>query len=857
MTMRSVRLASLLSLLIAPLFAQSGDKAGEVQAPVPPNWKIPPSPVLSPAEQLKTFKLAPGFRAELVAAEPLVKDPVAMVFGPDGRLWVAEMTGYMLDVNGTGENDPIGSIVVLADTDGDGRMDQRSVFMDKLVLPRALALIDGGLLFATPPHVWFARDMDGDGKADSKVEVADDYGGPGNVEHLPNGLMWALDNWIYNANYTGRFRYEGGGKFIKETTISRGQWGVTQDNVGRIYYNSNSDPLRVDVVPSAYYKRNPNLVSRAGTNVQVAPGNLPVWPGRITPGVNRGYRTLRPDGTLPAVTAACSPVIYRGTLFPAEFQGNAFICEASVNLVKRIVVTEADGDLRGANAYPNTEFLTSTDERFRPVSAYNGPDGGLWLVDMYRGLIQHKVYVTSYLRKQVEERGLAQPTGLGRIWRVVPDSAPKANLKLTLAQASPLELTQALADPNGWTRDTAQRLLVEKRSSGAAAAASSALRTMAVSSENPLGRLHALWTLDGLGLIDPAIVLRGLEDRDVRVCAAAVRLAEKFLKPKVDEAILARLQALATRTEPTLRLQLALSLGEARTPAADATLRALLVAAGKQPYIVEAVVSGLAGREDLFVEALAREAKESAGAQKAAVVTATQAVMQSSSVARIARVLAVAEDGTAPSWIRQAVLDGVERFLPKLSDGKVLAANLTAEPKPLVALAAQKGPEAVKAKKLLASIRWPGKPGMALPEPVKLSAEEQAWFDMGKQQFAALCAACHQPEGQGLAGLAPPLVNSRWAVGDERITARIVLVGKAQENLIMPGLRAVLDDNAISAVLTYVRNSWGHTAGPISPAVVAAARKATAAREEPWSEPELEQLSHDLALSAKKVKKKK
>jgi len=267
------RYPSLLALCFAaaaPLLAQNGDRPGEVQAPPAAHIKVPPSPALSVDEAMKTFKVAPGFRMEIVAAEPLVHEPIAMTFGPDGRLWVVEMRGYMPDVDAKGEDAPIGSIAVLTDTDGDGRMDKRTVFLDKLVMPRALALVGDGLLVAEPPHLWFARDTNGDGVADEKTEVAADYGATVNPEHTSNGLMWALDNWIYSANHTVRFRYAGGGKFTREGTVTRGQWGISQDDTGRIYYNSNSDPLRVDVIPSAYLKRNPAFVA-AGANVAVVP----------------------------------------------------------------------------------------------------------------------------------------------------------------------------------------------------------------------------------------------------------------------------------------------------------------------------------------------------------------------------------------------------------------------------------------------------------------------------------------------------------------------------------------------------------------------------------------------------------
>jgi putative membrane-bound dehydrogenase-like protein len=475
--------------------AQNGDKAGEAQPPPNPAWVIPSAPALRPEDQLRTFKVPTGFHVELVAADPLVHDPVAMTIAPDGRLWVVEMADYMQDLEGRGANERNGRIVILSDTDGDGRMDKRSVFLDGLELPRAVSLVDDGALVIEPPHLWFVRDTNGDGVADSKVEIADDFGTRLNIEYLPNGLLWSLDNWIYNAslsltasgNKTLRFRYEGGGKFTRESTVTRGQWGISQDSTGRLYYNSNSDPLRFEAIPAAYLSRNPGFAA-AGANVQLVPALLKVWPGRITTGINRGYKTLDANGRMYFVTAACSPLVYRGAIFPPEFRGDVFVAEPTGNLIKRIKLTEKDGAVLGANAYEGTEFLTSTDERFRPLNLYNGPDGALWIVDFYRGLIQEREFITTYLRKQVEARGLERPIGLGRIWRVVPDATPALKLEPTLAQATPLQLVDALGDGNGWTRDTAQRLLVEKRAAVKDPAVAAALRKMAVNGRNSLGR---------------------------------------------------------------------------------------------------------------------------------------------------------------------------------------------------------------------------------------------------------------------------------------------------------------------------------------------------------------------------------
>ncbi|MEY2880911.1 MAG: hypothetical protein RLZZ15_3291 [Verrucomicrobiota bacterium] len=950
----SLALASCFTLA-APALAQRGDRAGQEQPPLPAHIAIPPAPVLTPAQALASFKVAPGFRIEAVATDPLIGDPITMLFGPDGRLWVLEMRGYMPDVDGNNEREPVGVIAVLTDTDGDGRFDKRTVFADKLVMPRAMALVGDGLLVAEPPRLLFLRDTDGDGVADTRTEIAADYGNITNPEHNANGLLWALDNWIYSANHTVRFRYEGAGKFTREPTITRGQWGLTQDDIGRLYYNSNSDPLRLDFLPAAYLKRNPSFTA-AGANVQLAPATLRVWPGRVTPGINRGYNTLDAAGKLTAVTAACGPVIYRGGLFPAEFRGDAFIAEPAANLIKRIKLTEKDGAIAGTNAYEGAEFLTSTDERFRPVNLFNGPDGALYVVDLYRGILQHRTYVTTFLRKQIEDRKLADGRGYGRIWRIVPDGAPQADFKsVALARATTAELVNALASPHGWTRDTAQRLLVERRDPAAVAPLARSLTTKTPGAEYvrefieapAVARLHALWTLDGLGALDAAAVFRALGDPDANVCAAAVRLAEKILAgpaPTADAAkLLPRLIALAaSRPEPAVRLQLALTLPEARTPAADAALRTLVVAAGAQPFLADAVVSGLAGREAAFVSALATDSTggNGAGGNGEVVRYATSAILKSGNATEIDRVLSLLNLKTTPAWARTEILAGVRHFLPKAEgrgfagggfggpggpggaggagsfggpggrggrgggapttvagetappaapssststsssaststststaapapnarapraprgggggaaggEGRMFVGSLPAEPKPLVALAAQTGtPDAATASALLKLLKWPGKPGADVPAARALTADEQALFDKGQAQFAALCAACHQPNGQGLAGLAPSLLYSRWVLGDPRVLARIVLNGKVQANLSMPPWKAALTDEAIAGTLTFIRRSWGHDADPVTPGLVTTAREESAGREEPWSEPDLENLLQTLA----------
>lgn len=824
-------------LLISPLAAQNGDKSGEEQPPLPSSIKVPPAPALRPEQEAATFQLAAGFHAELIASDPLIADPIAMQFAPDGKLWVLEMRGYMPNVDGTGEREPVCTIATLTDSDGDGHYDQRVTFADKLVLPRAFSLVGDGVLVGEPTHLWFMRDTNGDGVADEKTEIASDYGNTTNPEHNANGLMWAMDNWIYSANYTARFRWRGDGKFERDATVTRGQWGITQDDVGRIYYNSNSDPLRFDAIPSAYLKRNPTFAA-SGANVQLVPGNLRIWPRRVTPGVNRGYKTLDSTGRLTSMTAASGPVVYRGVLFPEEFHGDAFVPEPSANLIKRIALAEKGGTEKGANAYEGREFMTSTDERFRPVNLFNGPDGALYVVDLYRGIIQHRLYVTTFLRQQIEERRLAEGIHFGRIWRIVPDGAPKPNYRLALATATPAALVARLSDPNGWVRDTAQRLLVERHAGKDELAA-----LVNEAKAAPLAKLHALWTLDGIGALTEPLLVAGLHAADSRVCAAAIRLSEPFLKQTTGGAgLFSEIAAIArARSEPDVRLQLALTLGEVKTEPALEAMRQLAIVAGNQPFLADALVSGLGGRENDFIELLLRRA-ESAGQSGDTLRFATSAIFKSANAARIERVLGVLGSDATPEWARITMLAGIRHFLPKSSDGRAFVGALPIEPKPLLALASRKNsPAAPIAKQLLADLKWPGKPG-AERNARPLTAEEQARFEKGKTIFASVCAACHQPNGQGLAGLAPSLVYSRWVLGDPRVIARIVLNGKVQENLVMPPWKAALDDESVASVLTFVRRSWGHDADPITPAVVKEARQATASRDEPFSDADLDEL---------------
>src|SRR6478672_2636884 len=281
-----------------------------------------------------------------------------------------------------------------------------------------------------------------------------------------------------------------------------------------------------DLLPTPYYARNPNLSPTRGSYEELGDESIDVvWPIRPNPGTNRAYQTGidRPDGTLAKFTSVCAPVIYRGDRLPAELNGNAFVAEPAANVVSRIVLSMDGATMRARKAYERGEFIASTDERFRPVFLSNVPDGTLYVVDMYRGVIQQRADVTQYLRDRIVNHGLERPTGLGRIYRVVHETTERDTTPAGFQTSA--GLVAALSHPNGWRRDMAQQLLVERRDP----AVVPDLTRLAGSAPDWRTRLHALWTLDGMDVVQPATVASALEDASSDVRAAAVRISERWL----------------------------------------------------------------------------------------------------------------------------------------------------------------------------------------------------------------------------------------------------------------------------------------------------------------------------------------
>ncbi len=796
--------------------ANAGPKTVELK------FKLPPPPPLSPADEAKTFKVAKGFRVELFAAEPMIECPIAMSWDDQGRMYVLEMRGYMHDVDGKGEDQPNGVVSLLEDTDGDGRADRKTVFADGLVMPRALMAVNGGALVAEPPVLWFMKDTDGDGKADTREQVDGAFGKKGGQpEHMANSLTPFLDNWIYAANHATRYRLKDG-KWQTMTVASRGQWGLCQDDHGRPFYNFNSDFLRANFVPEELYRRNPNWTGKAGAGVQVVKDQS-TWPVVPTPGVNRGYdgSTLTAEGKLKASTATCGAAIYRGDLFPREFRGNAFVPEPAANLVKRFILNEKDGEITGDNAMKGEEFLASTDERFRPVNAFTGPDGALYLADMYRGVIQHKGFLTHYLIANIKDRNLEQPVNMGRIWRIVPDGAKAQAVKLPAESA---KLVPFLAHGNGWVRDTAQRLLVEKKD----ASVTPALAEM-VKAGTPLAKIHALWTLNGMGALTPDVTRLAFTDTDGKVRATAARLADRSLAADLVKLV----------DDPAVDVRIAVGFTASSFPEGAAATAALARKSGAIPMVRDAVLSGLRGRE---LEMLQSVSADGPADLLGALAQAVMAERRANRVEQLLKVIA-AQPANSPAQI--AMLSGAAGGGSR--QAKLLYLN--GEAVVLKALAATAD---AKAKSLVAALdsrlAWPGKPGVPPPPVVRpLTADEQKLFETGGKVYASLCSVCHQQNGQGMDGLAPGLVDSEWVLGKADVLPKIVIHGLGGPikvngqswSLEMPPMGAALSDEQVAGVITYIRREWEHSADPITVAEVKKIRDEHKTRTSAWTAEEL------------------
>lgn len=523
-----------------------------------------PSPeYLSPEESMKRFNLPKGYHLELVANEPMVKEPVAITWDGNARMYVAEMLTYMQDADATGERLPASRIVMLEDTNNDGRMDKRSVFIENLMLPRMMLSVNNELLVNETNTITVAayRDTDGDGKADQKRIVYENSkysANDANMEHQRSGLDWNIDNWIYMTYEPIRFRFSDG--ILKADTMingAGGQWGLTHDNYGRLFYSSAGGE-----VPIQRFQVNPKYGSLDFKD-QYDPEFVGVWPVISTPDVQGGLPRLRPDSTLNHFTASCGQSIFRGNALPADLMADYLVCDPVGRIIRRAKLINEKGKTVARNAYYQQEFIASTDMNFRPVNTYTGPDGNLYIVDMHRGIIQQGNWTKpgSFLRKVIDRLGLAKNIGHGRIYRLVHDgykSAPKPKI----LEDTPLRLVRHLDHPNGWWRDNAQKQIIVLGDKSVVPVLKQIVmgnRANLPAKPSPLARIHALWTLEGLNSIDKDLLLTAMDDSDAQVRKAAVWISEEFIRSN-DQQLLRKLESLTADPSYDVRSQLLLSL---------------------------------------------------------------------------------------------------------------------------------------------------------------------------------------------------------------------------------------------------------------------------------------------------------
>ena len=539
----------------------------------------PPIEPLSPEASIGKIQLPPGYHIELVASEPMIQEPVALAWDGNGRMYVAEMNTYMKDAVATGEYAPTSRIKLLEDTDGDGKMDKSTIFIDSLVLPRTILPVGDQLLvgLTNVQHIWSYRDTNGDGKADEKkIVFRNDVLDSRNLEHQNGGLLWNLDNWIYPTRDNLRYKYKNG-KLLADTLVDNmiGQWGMTTDNYGRLYYSEAGPGL-----PAVQIQQNPAYGALNFVDQYSEEFTKP-WPIIGNVDAQGGREALRKeDNTLNKFTAGCGQSIFRGDRLPADMQGDYFIPEPVGRIIKRGKVSNRNGKIYIEDAYKQKDWLASADMNFRPINTYTGPDGCFYIVDMYHGIIQESEWTKpgSYLGGIIQQKGLYKNRGMGRIYRVVHDDFKRNTHRPNMLNEPSRQLVTYLEHPNGWWRDNAQLLLIVRNDQSV----TPILKQIAVGEQailtktpDPLARIHALWTLEGLGTIDKATLFRAFADSDPQVRKTAVWISELYLKKK-DPEVIEKLAMLKDDPRADVRFQLALSLRSHKTARTQELAKTLL-----------------------------------------------------------------------------------------------------------------------------------------------------------------------------------------------------------------------------------------------------------------------------------------
>ena len=544
-------------------------------------------PPYSPADGVKKFEIEPGFRIEVFATEPDIVDPVAMEWDEYGRVYVVEDRGYPMDPEHN-----LGRVKLLQDTDGDGLPDRSTVFADKLVMPTGVMRWKKGVLVTDAPNVWYMEDTDADGRADVKRVVLTGFAFT-NPQHMVNGPTYGLDNWIYLASkkhiepvYAETFADSGSDirfpdrgdipplkfrdtnvrfrpdTYLLEALSGYSQFGQTFDEWGNHFLVENPTPGRHEVIAARYLERNPDLL--ISSSMQELTDSRDVFAVTERPESPRVGEV-----SSGRITSACSITMYLGGAFPEEHRRVVFTADPANNLVFSTVLSPSGATFSAKRLHEDREFLASRDGWCRPVNFYVGPDGALYVLDYYRRVIEHAEWTS---REIYESEAIIEGNERGRIYRIVPETnPPPLPGKIRLGDAGDEELVKELGNPNVWWRRTAQRLLVDRQSAGAVGP----LKRLFQTSQSGVGRVHALWTLDGLGKLEEGLIERALHDPETGVRKNAIILAEQRLgkSPRLVEELL----KMSADPDPQVRFQLLCTLGFVDTSAATRARESLLL----------------------------------------------------------------------------------------------------------------------------------------------------------------------------------------------------------------------------------------------------------------------------------------
>ena len=626
-----------------------------------------------PDRAAATFTVAEGYRMDLVAAEPLVTDPVAICFDENLRLLVCEMRGYSEQ-----RDENLSQIRLLVDDDGDGKYDTSTVFADKLKWPTALFWSAGRLIVADAPDIFALKDTDNNGIADEKQVIFTGFG-TSNVQGLVNSFQWGLDNRIYGATSSSgadvtkpddpQFQLALRGRdfaidprtMMITATSGGAQHGMSISDWGDRFVCHNSDHIMQILFEDAYVARNPFLAAPSPRKSIAVEGpqadvfrTSPVEPWRIV-------RTrLRAKGIVPGVvegggrpagyfTSATGVTIYRGNAWPEEMHGAAIVGDVGSNIIHRKQMKDLGLEFAASRIDEKSEFVSSSDVWFRPVQYANAPDGTLFVCDMYRETIEHPASLHPVIKKHLD---LTSGRDRGRIWRIVPEGFTQPKLK-KVSEMTTAELVEQLASENGWHRDTAARLIYERQDKTAVP-----LLVKLAAGKSPLGRMHSLYALDGLDALDAEALLPRLTDDHPRVRQHAVKLAEKLAD---EPAVRQRLLAMPADADYRVRYQLAFTLGQVDDPRRGAALAELARQGG--PYMALAVQSSLASSAGQVLSVLAADGEYRTSPEGTAFLRslAAQIAQQQSAddVAALLKTLSVlagTKDGTLEAMLQGLAL---------------------------------------------------------------------------------------------------------------------------------------------------------------------------------------------------------